>query len=104
MPRKKTLEKTFQKDVVSDRLRELIPGCIVLKNDSTYLQGIPDLTVIYGARCVMLEVKREMTASHRPNQDFYVNLINRQGGYASFVYPENVDDVIQRTRDFLMKG
>lgn len=97
-------ESRFQKENVIDRLREQIPGCIVIKNDPTYLQGIPDLTVIYGSRCALLEVKRGADASHRPNQDYYVRMIREQGGYASFVYPENVDTVISETKAFLTEG
>lgn len=97
-------ESRFQKENVIDRLREQIPGCIVIKNDPTYLQGIPDLTVIYGSRCALLEVKRGAGASHRPNQDYYVRMIREQGGYASFVYPENVDTVLSETKAFLTEG
>lgn len=97
-------ESKFQKDSVIDQLHKQIPGCIVIKNDPTYLQGIPDLTVIYGSRCALLEVKRDAAASHRPNQEYYVKVIRDQGGYASFVYPENVDSVLRETKAFLLKG
>lgn len=97
-------EARFQKEDVIDRLQSLIPGSIVLKNDPTYLQGIPDLTVIYGARCALLEVKRDAKAGRRPNQEFYVKAIRDQGGYASFVYPENLDTVLDEVKDFLVEG
>mgnify|MGYP003517679126 FL=1 len=94
-------ENKFQQDDVISKIKEMVPGCIVMKNDPTYIQGIPDITVIKGARCALLEVKRSANASHRPNQDYYVKLIRNQGGYASFVYPENVDTVLNETKRFL---
>lgn len=94
-------ENKFQQDDVISKIKEMVPGCIVMKNDPTYIQGIPDITVIKGARCALLEVKCSATASHRPNQDYYVKLIRNQGGYASFVYPENVDTVLNETKHFL---
>lgn len=94
-------ESKFQKEDVIDRIHDLIPGSIVIKNDPTYLQGIPDLTVIYGGKCALLEVKRDAKANHRPNQDYYIKVIRDQGGYASFIYPENADSVLKETKAFL---
>ena len=39
-------ESKFQKDLI-DEIEELFPGCIIMKNDPTYIQGIPDLIVLY---------------------------------------------------------
>lgn len=74
------------------------PGTKILKNDARYLQGISDLLVSYGAKCAWLEVKDSQDAPHRPNQDYYVNQINSQGGFARFIYPENEKEVISELR------
>ena len=87
------LERNFQPDLIRE-ISELIPGCVVVKNDPTYLQGFPDLTVHLGPRSAHLECKRSQNESHRPNQDYYVNLINSQGGFARFIYPENKNEVL----------
>lgn len=91
MAKKRTLERNFQKRVI-DRLKNEFAGCMVLKNDSSYLQGIPDLLVLYAAKWAMLEVKKSSTARHQPNQDYYVDKLN-QMSYASFIYPENEEEV-----------
>lgn len=39
-------ENKFQADLVKE-IKKRFPGAIVLKNDANYLQGIPDLTVLW---------------------------------------------------------
>lgn len=85
------LENVYQAKVIK-RLREEFPGCFVLKNDSGYIQGFPDLTVFYFDRWAVLEVKVSATAAIQPNQDYYVEELN-QMSYAAFIYPENEDEV-----------
>lgn len=86
------LESKFQSGLIKE-LKELFPGCIVLKNDAGYLQGIPDLIVLYRDHWAALECKNKRSASHRPNQDYYVNLMNEMS-FAAFVYPDNKEDVL----------
>lgn len=71
-----------------------MPGAIVLKNDARYIQGFPDLTILYGARWAVLECKKSKTEAHQPNQDYYVMMLNRMG-FSSFIYPENKEDVLR---------
>lgn len=90
-----TLERRFQPKVIKE-LKQRMPGCIVIKTDPTYLQGIPDLLVLHQGRFAALEVKNDPNARHRPNQDFYVKMMN-QDGFASFIDPSNMDSVIDQT-------
>jgi hypothetical protein len=53
---------------------------------------------LYRGRYACLEVKRNGTASHRPNQDYYILKITNDGGYASFIYPENEEDVLKEIK------
>lgn len=64
-----------------------------MKNDSSYIQGIPDLLVLFRNKWAALEVKKSNTASHRPNQDYYVDKMNDMS-YAAFIYPENKEEVL----------
>jgi len=85
-------ESAFQSALIKD-LKKIFPGCMVLKNDSSYYQGIPDLLVLYKDKWAMLECKRYSTAQHRPNQDYYVDKFNDMS-YASFIFPENKEEVL----------
>lgn len=85
-------ENMFQSKLIRE-IKDRFPGCIVMKNDSSYTQGIPDLLVLYGPHWAALEVKRNANARRRPNQDFYVKKMNDMS-YASFIHPENKDDVL----------
>lgn len=86
------LERDFQSKLIKE-IKEKFPGCLVMKNDSGYIQGIPDLTVLYGDKWAALEVKRTATASHRPNQEYYVGLMDEMS-FARFICPENKQEVL----------
>lgn len=85
-------ENRFQSALIKE-LEEMFDGCIVLKNDSSYYQGIPDLLVLYKDKWAMLECKRSSSASHRPNQDYYISRFGDMS-YANFIYPENKEEVL----------
>lgn len=87
---KRALESEFQRKLIED-LQTMFPEALIYKNETK--QGFPDLTVLYKERWALLECKREENASHRPNQDYYVNLAN-QMSFSRFVYPENKQEVL----------
>lgn len=84
-------ERRFQKRVI-DRLKTQFPGCLVVKNDPSYQQGIPDLLVLYGPSWAMLEVKDEEKAPVQPNQAHFIRQLDGMS-YASFIYPGNEEQV-----------
>ena len=86
------LENKFQHELIG-KIKDRFPGAIVMKNDSSYIQGIPDLTILYKNKWAMLECKRDPKAHKRPNQDYYVNLLNEMS-FASFIDPENEEEVL----------
>ena len=92
-------ESKFQAKLIKD-IKERLPDCIVLKNDPTYLQGIPDLTVFNNDKWATLEVKKSANATHQPNQDYYVEMMDRMS-FSRFVYPENRDAVFSDLIDYL---
>ena len=75
-------------------IKERLPEAIVLKNDPTYIQGIPDLIVLYKDRWAALEVKKDTKSRKRPNQEYYINLMKEMGCYAAFICPENKMEVL----------
>lgn len=87
------LEKDFQSKLIKN-IKKLLPGCIIMKNDPNYIQGIPDLIVLYGDKWGALEVKRSVDAPHRPNQDYYVNTMNNMS-FSRFICPENEEEVLR---------
>lgn len=86
------LESKFQANLIKE-LKEMFPGCLVLKNDPNYIQGIPDLTILWGDRWATLEVKKSAKATNRPNQEHYVKLMNNMS-FSSFIYPENKEVIL----------
>lgn len=72
----------------------MFPGCVILKNDSGYLQGIPDLLVLHRDRWGMLEVKVEADYKIEPNQDVYVEMLDEMS-FAAFIHPSNEQDVLR---------
>ena len=86
-------ESQFQAKLIR-RLKEMFPGCIVLKNDATYIQGFPDLTVLYkNHKWAILECKRKSEAHKQPNQEFYISKGNEMA-FARFICPENEEEVL----------
>lgn len=86
------LERKYQTTLI-DKIEQLLPGCFVLKNDSSQRQGIPDLLVLFEDRWAMLEVKRNLQASYQPNQEFYIDVLNKMS-YAASICPENEGEVL----------
>lgn len=93
------LEKKFQADLIKE-LRQRFPGCIILKNDANYLQGIPDILILHGDRWGALENKKSSRARKQPNQDYYIESMN-QMSFASFISPENKEEVLDALQQSL---
>ena len=85
-------ENEFQSKLIK-KIKAMFPGCIVMKNDPNYIQGIPDLTVLWKDKWALLECKKESDAHRRPNQDYYIRLANGSS-FGRFVYPENEEEVL----------
>lgn len=92
MPSASKLERDFQAQLIKD-LKLIFPGCMVMKLDSGYIQGIPDLLILWNDKWATLECKRSARASHRPNQKYYVNKMNEMS-FSSFIFPENKEEVL----------
>lgn len=85
-------ESKFQSELIRE-IKARFPGSVVLKNDANYLQGFPDLLILYKDRWASLECKRYEEAHKQPNQEYYVGMLNKMS-YASFICPENREEVL----------
>lgn len=94
------LESEYQGKLIK-KLEKLYPGCVILKNDSAYRQGIPDLAIFYKDRWAMLEVKASETSPFQPNQEYYLKKLDGMS-FASVVYPSNEEDVLSALREALL--
>lgn len=86
------LERDYQAKLIR-KIKRLLPGCVVLKNDTDYMQGVPDLLILFGNRWAMLEVKTSKAARNQPNQTYYVEQLDRMS-FAAFIYPSNEEYVL----------
>lgn len=86
------LERDFQAKVIKE-IKSNLPGCIVMKTDPNYIQGLPDLLILYNDRWASLENKRSKNASKRPNQQYYVDKMDLMS-FSRFICPENKDEVL----------
>lgn len=86
------LERDFQSNLIKE-IKDRFPGCMVMKTDPGYKQGIPDLLILYEDHWASLECKRGSKASKRPNQEYYVDEMDRMS-FARFIFPENKEEVL----------
>lgn len=92
-------EKDFQGYLIK-KIKARFPGCMVLKNDPTYIQGIPDLLILNNDKWAALECKKSANAPSRPNQPYYVDKMNNMS-FAAFIYPENEEEVLDEIQSAL---
>ena len=93
------LESTYQARLIK-KIKRLLPGSFVLKNDTDYIQGIPDLTVLYGGKWAWLEVKVSADAPIQPNQEYYIDMAFEMA-YGAFIYPENEERTLHELQQAL---
>lgn len=90
------LESQFQAKLIKE-LKKLFPGCIVMKSDSGYLQGIPDLLILFNDKWAALECKQHAGAKKQPNQEYYVGKMDEMS-FSRFICPENKEEVLHDLR------
>ena len=95
MARSTRLESGFQ-DKLRDELRQLFPGCMIFKMEQ--IQGIPDLLILYQDKWAALECKRGTRSKKQPNQDYYVDLMNKMS-FARFINKDNKEEVLRELKN-----
>jgi len=89
------LERDFQSALIKE-LKILLPGCFILKNDPNYIQGFPDLLILFETQWAALECKRsaKVRQNPEPNQEYYIDELDKLS-FARFIYPENKEEVLR---------
>lgn len=82
------------------RIERELPGSMVYHLSAHDKQGSPDLLVLYKGKWATLEGKKTEKASHRPNQDYYVDKMNKMS-FSRFIYPENEEEVLNELYESL---
>lgn len=85
-------ENQYQSKLIA-KLKDVFPGCEILKNDASYRQGFPDLLILWNDRWAILEVKSHGSANVQPNQMYYIGRLNEMS-FAARIYPENEKEVL----------
>ena len=89
-------EGKFQDELIKILIRNICPGSIVLKNDSSYIQGFPDLTWLASEGfTAIIECKSGPNEVYQPNQEYYLEYCySKLGHFTITAYPENLEEVI----------
>lgn len=93
---KETGRNGFQTKVI-EALEEEFKGCIVLLNDASLFQGVPDLLVLFNDRWAALEVKKSTKAARQPNQEYWTNKFDEMS-FGAFISHENKEEVFYALR------
>lgn len=96
------LERDFQSGLIKE-LKKMFRGCLVMKLDSSYIQGIPDLLILWRDKWATLECKRAFNSKKRPNQEYYVKLMDEMS-FSRFINPENKEEVLHELQQAFKPG
>ena len=79
---------------VKNRIRQRLPYTeLTFIEPKTFSRSHPDLVILGLRAWAALEIKRSFDAPKQPNQQYRVDRLNLIG-YARFVYPENLEEVL----------
>lgn len=96
------LERDFQADLIKE-LKSTYKGSIVTKLDSSHIQGIPDLLILHNSKWATLECKKTANAKKRPNQEYYVEKMNKMS-FSRFINPDNKEEVLHELKNYLQRS
>lgn len=88
------LESAF-KSKLRKELEQMFPGCVILKNDAEFQNGVPDMLILWRHKWAMLETKKKKPSpsDFEPNQEWWIEKFHGMS-FAACIYPENKEEVI----------
>jgi hypothetical protein len=87
------MRESHYQAMIKQRIGRRLPGAFVIKLSTDFVQGLPDLLVLFGERWAVLEVKASATEPYRPNQEYYLRLFAEMS-FAATICPENEEEVL----------
>lgn len=93
------LESEVQKQFI-DWVYNAFPEAIVMKNDASYLLGVPDLTIIVRSRWAFIETKKCSNSHKQPLQEDYIQYADTWA-FGAFVDKDNAYRVFNELVDYL---
>ena len=85
-------ENQYQAKLIK-KLERLFPGCVILKNDSSYKQGMLDLLILWKDKWASLEVKISSSSQLQPNQEYYIDRLGKMS-FTAIIYPDNEMEIL----------
>lgn len=85
-------ENKYQRELIK-KLERMFPDCLILKTDTMYRQGLPDLIILWKDCWAVLEIKASKDAISQPNQEYYIKRLGEMS-FAAFIYPEIEEEVL----------
>lgn len=95
-------ESAFQGETIK-MIREMLPGCLVMKMNANYLQGVPDTLILFGPRWALIEFKKSDKEPYQPNQEWYIEHLN-EWSYATMMCPQNREMKLDELQSALRSG
>lgn len=75
-----------------------IPNSWFFIKEAASIRGIPDVIGLINGKFVALEFKKSVSEARKKTgrivlQRYNIGIVNKCGGYGTFIYPENFEDV-----------
>ncbi len=86
--------ETKLKDRVLREVR-LLPDSWWVKTQQVAIRGTPDILGVLRSRFIALELKRSEKEKADPLQLYNLELIEKAGGYATILNPENEKEILE---------
>ena len=96
--KKPPTEANFQRRVIQ-RLKS-IKGLYYFKKEAKAIRGIPDIIICYKGQFFAWELKRSEKHQATALQKHNIAKINKAGGYAAIVYPENFAEELEKLLNY----
>jgi hypothetical protein len=83
-----------------DKRLKALKGCWFVNIQQVAIRGIPDRIGCINGKFFALELKVGKCAKRARLQIYIVNKIKSAGGFAEFVYPENLEEVLENLNGY----